>query len=157
MDWLAAFASKDEQRAEAAVMSLAEGGERSLAVLTALLQDPDEEVRWWAVRTLGEIELPGVGELLVEPLHDDDNEVRLCAAVALRHRPSTAAIPTLLGLMENEDPLMARLAGDALIAAGPLAVPGLVEVAGRGRHASRLFAALLKLVIPVQSQRFLRL
>jgi HEAT repeat protein len=128
MDWIGAFSSGDEQRAESAALSLAQAGAQALAVITELVHHPEAEVRWWTVRALGEMTLSESGRLLAERMADEDATVRQCAAAALRQRPALEALPALFTALEDEDALLARLAADALIALGKPALPGLVEV-----------------------------
>jgi HEAT repeat protein len=65
--------------------------------------------------------------LLVGALSDSDNGVRWCAGLALRTHPSSQSLPALVGMLADEDTLSRRLAGDALVAIGTPAVPGLLE------------------------------
>lgn len=128
MDWADAFASGNDQRAELAANLLVQDGHNAVDVCAELVQNPQTDVRWWAVRVLGELGLPECAELLSERLNDVDLSVRQCAALALRQHPHQATIPTLLSLLDHSDTLLARLAADALIAAGKPALTGLLEV-----------------------------
>jgi len=138
---LEALVSGEDHRAEEAATSLRGYGARALPPLRDLLASPDGERRWWAVRALAEIEAEGVVPLLLEALEDGDREVRHCAALALRRRPDPQALPALIARLESDDRLLASLAGDALVALGTPAVPGLIQVLERGSHAARLEAA----------------
>jgi HEAT repeat protein len=137
---LAAFASGDDRQVEAAARLVAERGAPALPAVVALLAAPDPEQRWWAVRILGEIGEPQVGAHLTRALHDPERSVRHCAALALRAQPWPPAIPDLLVLLGDEDRLLARLAGDALAAAGQAGTPGLLAVLQDGRQPARLEA-----------------
>lgn len=132
--------SGDDQRAEAAVRELAARGMDALPILADLLSDPQPDKRWWAVRVLAEINHPQVAPLLLAALHDADVSVRHCAALALRQQPAPQAIPALIAALESDDPLLARLAGDALIAIGGEAVPPLLEIMQNGPRPARLEA-----------------
>jgi HEAT repeat protein len=59
----------------------------------------------------------------------------------LSEQPSEAAIPDLIALLEDEDHLLARLAGDALIALGSLALPQLIQTLESGHPAAQIEAA----------------
>lgn len=139
-DLLVALTSGDEERAEAAAGELASQGEAALPALQDLLSSPEAEHRWWATRTLADIENHQVIPLLLAALRDAKAEVRHCAAVALRQRPSPQAVPRLAAILGSEDRLLARLASDALVAAGSEAVPALLEVMQKGTLAACLEA-----------------
>jgi HEAT repeat protein len=131
----------DDTRAEAAARNLAALGQAGLPALLALANDADAEKRWWALRTLAEIDARAAAVQLSSALSDPDPTVRQCAALGLNRQPNPAAIPALLTLLGDGDRLTARLAGDALIAAGSPAVPGLVEVLSEGTQSAQIEAA----------------
>jgi HEAT repeat protein len=79
--------------------------------------------------------------LLVKALRDPDPGVRQCAALALRHQPSSLAVPDLVAMLSAEDRLLSLLVADALVAVGKDAVPALLEVMQNGSRAARLEAA----------------
>jgi HEAT repeat protein len=137
MDWVGAFTSGDEQRAESAAKRLSAGGADRLDIIAALLNHPDPDVRWWAVRVTADTKLTGSGALLAVRLMDPVVEVQQCAALALRLCPDAGAIPALLKLLHHTDPLLARLAADALIAAGKSAKPGLLDTLHTGNLLAR--------------------
>ena len=132
--------SGDDRRAEIAAHQLAAQGSAVLPALRDLLISADPEIRWWALRALAEINDPQVSQLLSPYLQDPDPAVRQCAALALRQQPATQAIPGLIACLEVEDKLLAHLASDALVAAGPQAVPALLEIVQNGPQPSRLGA-----------------
>ena len=78
--------------------------------------------------------------LLQSSLHDPDPAVRQCAALALRQHPSPQVVPDLIDCLAASDRLLAHLAAEALIAAGPDAVPALLETMQNGSQAARLKA-----------------
>lgn len=137
---IAEFTSGSDARAEAAALQLAGEGPDSLAILEVLATEPDPDVRWWAMRTLAEVDDPGVAALLVSALEDPDLEVRKCGALALGKQPDGRAIPDLIQLLDTQDSLLARLAGNALVSIGAAAVPKLIEVMQNGSQAARLEA-----------------
>lgn len=122
---LADLQSGDGERGEAAAAALPAHGEAGLAALAPLLHNPDPETRWWAVRSLAGFLHPKAGELLTAALADGDGSVQQCAALALSQRPHAQAVPALLELLASDDGLLARLAGDALVAFGAAAVEPL--------------------------------
>lgn len=140
-EWIAALSSGDSEQAEAAASAAPEDRAAALEALDALLAEGDPEARWWATRALAEFEEEAAGDLLARALADADEAVRHCAAVSLRHAPHPAAIEALIERLSAEDHLLARLAGDALIAQGEAATPGLLDVLEKGDEAAKVEAA----------------
>ena len=140
-DLLADFTCGSDQRAEAAAMQLAADGLKSLPILKEFLHDTNEEVRWWAARSLAEIHYPEVIPLLLQALNDPKPAVRHCAALALRYQADPEAIHPLIQALNLPDQLMARLAADALIAIGEESVPALIEILQNSSQAARLESA----------------
>ncbi len=134
------FTGGSDKRAEKAALQLAAGGSLSLETLKELLRDTDVDIRWWATRTLAEIHAPESISLLLQALNDPTPAVQQCAAVALRHQADSRAIPQLISALSSSDRLLARLAGDALIAIGKDAVPALIEVTQGNSQPARLEA-----------------
>jgi HEAT repeat protein len=130
----------DDEKAEVAACQLACLGSAAIPKLEERLASADPDTRWWALRTLAEIEDPRVLPLLQASLHDPDPAVRQCAALALRQHPSPLAIPNLMDCLAESDRLLAHLAADALIATGPDAVPALLETMQNDSQAVRLQA-----------------
>jgi HEAT repeat protein len=139
-DLIRDLTSGDDGRAEAAARQVPALGCQILPHLRALLSSPQADSRWWAARSLAEVDDPRVPELLQTALHDSDLSVRQCAALALRCQPDARAVPDLIAMLDAEDRLLARLAADALVAIGEAAVPALLEVMGRAPQAARLEA-----------------
>jgi HEAT repeat protein len=135
------FTSGSDFRAEKAALDLTSTGLQNITVINQLLADQRVEVRWWAIRSLAEVQSPRVTQLLVNSLSDPDLSVRQCAALALQHQPDPLATPVLIQLLNSTDQLLARLAGDALIAIGSDAVPALLEVMQEGNLKIRIEAA----------------
>jgi len=123
---LAELTSGDEARAEAAALQLAEAGERALHALEPILDSEDLDHRWWAVRTLGQMDAPRI-DWLVKALGDGSGEVRAAAALALVTHPAEEAAPALVEALQDEDSIVAILAVNALIAIGQAAVPALLD------------------------------
>jgi HEAT repeat protein len=137
---LGTLTNGSDLQAEAAALRLAAGGSQNLAVIKDLLKSPHPDVRWWATRSLAEFHDPESAKLLIGSLDDADVSVRQCAAVALRQRPNSNAVPQLVKALNDPDRLMARLAADALIAIGEVAVPPMIEVMESGSSQARLEA-----------------
>lgn len=131
----------DEQLARKAASGIASLGEGILPELERMLSDASEDERWWAVRVLAEIDHPEATRLLKEGLHDERDSVRQCAALAFRKRPHPGAAAALIQLLDAQDSLTRRLAGDALIALGPDGVTPLLEVMEKGATRARVEAA----------------
>ena len=138
---IAEFTSGSDTRAEAAALELAAEGAKSLPLLKELTAEANPDARWWATRALAEIDDPEVPALLVHALVDPDPEVRYCGALALDRQPGEHAIPSLIQALDAQDRLLARLAGDALVATDAAAVPDLIEVMEDGPQLARLEAA----------------
>jgi HEAT repeat protein len=122
-------------------MGLAVHGERAFFALGEALTSPDPDLRWWAVRAIAGLDAEGVAGALIRALEDPEAAVRQCAALGLCHRPVAQAVRSLCRALGDPDALMARLAGDALIAAGQEATPDLIAVLQDGGPAARIEAA----------------
>ncbi len=124
---LADLLSGDLDRAEAAAAALpADNAEAAFAALLPLLQDENEDTRWWAVRALAGFTTPAASEQLTAALGDASASVQQCAALALSQRSWAASVPALAALLASRDSLLSRLAGDALVAQAGEAVPALI-------------------------------
>ncbi len=143
---LDALARGDEEAAEDAVTNLLREGLPSPEVLLPLLDSPDPDLRWWVLRTLGEIFHPKARAVLLDALHAPEAEIRQCAALGLRHHAqhgletaeAAQAVAALTPLLNEKDRLLASLARDALTAIGAPAVPALLETLQNGSPAARL-------------------
>ncbi len=138
---IADLTSGDDQRAEAASLALADLGEAALPALLDISENPDPDVRWWAIRALAGVPHPQAASRLQSGLHDPDPAVRQCAALGLNKQPCAEAIPSLIRLLGDSDRLLARLTADALIALGSPAVPALQEMLANATPAARVEAA----------------
>jgi HEAT repeat protein len=137
---IAELASGDDLRAERARAALTAHGLEALPALLRLAQSASPDHRWWALRCLTEIHHARADDRLLEGLHDPEVSVRQAAALALRDRPLAAAIPQLVSLLDSQDSLLSRLAGDALAAMGSVASPALAEAARSSSAATRIGA-----------------
>lgn len=130
-----------DEQAEAAALAIAALGEAALPALTRLSTSQVVDERWWALRCLAGMDGPGVTPLLIAGLRDPEVEVRQCAALGLSHNPDPAAIPDLVTALHLEDPMLRRLAAEALVAIGEPAVPALIETLAGGQDLARIEAA----------------
>ena len=133
--------SGDDQVAENAANAIAALGESALPALFELLDSDDPEARWWALRTVSGIPHLSAQQHLHSFLSDSDLEMQKCAAMGLRIQPYSEAIRDLVNLLEDEDRILARIAGDSLIATGSQAVPDLINSLGKGTTAAQIEAA----------------
>jgi HEAT repeat protein len=131
----------DDEQAETAARGIAAYGKRGLEALLPLIADPDPDRRWWAIRTLAEIKDPQAVQLLIQALSDPEPAVRGCAARGLQGQPDERAVPALVSALADRDSLVARLAGNALAAAGAMAVPALLEALRDSSFQSQVEAA----------------
>ena len=129
----------DDARAEAAVSELAGRGILILPALKALLNSAEVDARWWSIRTLAQMSAPP-SDWLIASLADSTGEVRQCALLALCLHPDANAIPALIRLLADPEPVSAELASSALTAIGSQAVPALIESLEEGAHKARLEA-----------------
>jgi HEAT repeat protein len=116
----------DDERAEAAANKLARSGDTNIPRLKALLEAPDEDQRWWGIRTLAQMESPPILSL-IQALADPAAAVREAAALALVGHPSEQAVPSLIQALGDRDSLVGTLAASALVAIGKSAVNPLLE------------------------------
>lgn len=133
--------SGEDRIAEGSVEEIATLGGSALPALFDLLEAAEPEERWWALRTLAVIPHPEVPPRLVAALKDPDPAVRQCATLGLSQQPYEAAIPDLIALLSDKDRLLARLAGDALIATGHQTVTALIEVLENASQPAKIEAA----------------
>ncbi|MFH1909091.1 MAG: HEAT repeat domain-containing protein [Chloroflexota bacterium] len=136
---LAELTCGDDARAEAAVSELAGRGILILPALKALLNSAEVDARWWSIRTLAQMSSPP-SDWLIASLADSTGEVRQCALLALCLHPDANAIPALIRLLADPEPVSAELASSALTAIGSQAVPALIESLEEGAHKARLEA-----------------
>ena len=127
-DLLAELLSGDDERADDAALALAQHPQKALPELYKLLDAPDSEHRWWAIRTIAGCETaPQTTPYLLAALEDTSSEVRQCAALALCHRPDPQAILPLIKALSDPDPMVASLASSALAILKKEAVPALMD------------------------------
>lgn len=125
-DLLADLTSGNDDRAEAAASALAQTGESAIPALEPLLESSDVDQRWWAVRTLAQMDHPRP-KWFVRALNDDSAEVRQAAALALAAHPIEEAAPALVKALSDEESMVVSLAVNALTAVGQSALPSLLN------------------------------
>lgn len=140
-DLLQDLTSGESQRAEEAALELPKHKDAALQELTQLSKSNDADTRWWVTRALAGFAQSVAGDLLAKGLADSDASVRQCAALALSKQPRAAAIPALIVTLQSEDILLARLAADALVALGPVAVEPLIAALQTDQHNGQVEAA----------------
>ncbi len=133
--------SGDDDVAENAANTITALGETALPALFGLLASADPNARWWALRALAGIPHPEVPVQLQRFLGDPDPDIRQCAAMGLSRQPWVEAIPDLVNVLGHEDRLLARLAGNALIATGSQAASPLIDTLENGTPAAQIEAA----------------
>ena len=124
-DLLADLTSGKTERAEAAALALPKQ-KGALEKLSELVRDKNPDLRWWATRAIAEFKGEKAGQLLLTALKDADKSVRHCAALGLSKHPNPKAVSQFIHSLSESDPLLARLAGDALIAHGKDATEALI-------------------------------
>ena len=124
---IAEFNSDDDYAAERSAISLSSYGELVTTLLEELLESEDEDQRWWAIRTFSLLDNPPVN-LFIKMLSDKSVEVRKCATLAIKQHPTVLALDKLLELLSGKDPLLIKLAADALISIGTPAIPGILRL-----------------------------
>jgi len=134
---LAELLCGDDERAELAAGRLAELSRESLAEVLSLLDSPAADTRWWAVRTLAQMDKPPI-ETLIRCAEDENEEVRQCGILALVYHPDARAVPCLMNNLMDSEPVTVNLAASALIEIGSPAVPALLSLPGDAPHASRV-------------------
>ncbi len=131
--------SGDDIRAEAAATRLPAF---PAASLNPLLDSPDVDVRWWALRALAGFQSTAdVVHRLASALDDESDEIKQCAALGLCHHPHPESVSPLMRALSSPDSMTAKLACNALIAIGPEAVSSLVEALRNASPSGRLEAA----------------
>jgi len=117
----------DDSRAEFAAIQLAEYGESVEPAVRRTLESEEPDTRWWAVRTLAQMNQPP-SELLLRSLTDTSAEVQQCAILAICHHPVESAVPELLNIIAKTESLTCHLAASALISIGNGSIPELLTV-----------------------------
>jgi len=102
------FSGRDETLRIHSRESLVKIGNRAIPQLIEVLNDPQDWVRWEAVKTLGEIGDPKAAPALVEALEDEEFDVRWLAAIGLIRMDIKGIKPLLQALMKKGDSALLR-------------------------------------------------
>jgi hypothetical protein len=129
----------DDLRAEKAAACLPQFGADGLQALHTLLKSQNMDERWWAVRAMAGFE-EGASADLQAAIKDKSSEVRQAAAMAFCHHPDANAIPLLIAVLDDPDPMTGKLASNALILHGTEATLALLQVLTSGKPSARLEA-----------------
>ncbi len=124
---LAELISGDDERAEKSIPAITALGMAALPALMDLTHAKEADTRWWAVRALAASPHTRTEDLLLL-LSDSAPQVRAAAALAVCDHPHECAVQVLIKTLEDTDPLVAGLAGNALAKIGRPSVPDLLEV-----------------------------
>ena len=133
------LSSGDDPRAELAADRLSAIGNEITPALINKLESKDPDNRWWAIRTLAQMDTPPM-DLLISSLEDVSQEVQQCATLAICHHPDNRAIPVLLKLLIDSETVSCNLAATALIAIGKESIPELLELLPNLKELSRIEA-----------------
>ena len=136
---LAELTSGDDAKAEVAAAQIAASGSKSLPALVRLLDSPDTDTRWWAIRTLAQMQEPPL-DILIRFAGDEDEELRQCAILGLVHHPDERAVPILMQQLLGTEPVTVNLSASALLEIGTPAVDALLELPQDAPHLSRVEA-----------------
>lgn len=96
---IAQLGTKDGEVRQRARQSLVAIGKPAVPLLIEALSNHDAQVRWEAVKTIGEIRAPIAAAALVETLEDEEFDVRWLAAEALIALGREAVVPLLKALL----------------------------------------------------------
>jgi HEAT repeat protein len=124
-----------------AATRLPQFGLEALEAVRNLLKVQNVDVRWWAVRAAAGFDNTyGTTEDLLTALEDESAEVRQAAAMAFCHRSDPQALAALARSLSDTDPMVSRLASNALVLLGSEAVTVLLDVLKNEKHTARLEA-----------------
>jgi len=120
------------------------GDDRAGPALIQSLRDSSPEVRAAALAAIGRLEYDNAVMPVVGLVRDPNDEVRRRAVQALGEIGSERAASALIPILQQEN--LARQAQQALVNAGPVAVPELRDLVRRGSTMSHRYLALEALV-----------
>ncbi|MBN1317115.1 MAG: HEAT repeat domain-containing protein [Anaerolineales bacterium] len=145
----------DEAQKEEAALELINAADSDagtiISELGAVLENGDEDARWWAARALAGIYHPQAARLLLAALSDPDEDIRVCAIMGLGEHKGGGAVDQLLNLMRESSEYVARHIGDALSKIGEEAAPGLIAALEDERIIVRVQAA--RSLVRIESQQ----
>ena len=140
-----------EEEMESAAAELMVVGQPSVPGLRAVLEAGETDARWWTARALAGIPGTEALQILLATLVDPDEDVRVCAVLALGERREEAAVEPLLALMAGGSDYQRRHIGDALSKIGEPAVAGLIKALEDPSPAVRANAA--RALVRIESQQ----
>ncbi len=105
---ISALRSHDGMERQRARQSLVAIGEAAVALLTEATTDPNRQVRWEAVKALGEIGDPAAAPALVAALEDEESGVRWLAAEGLIALERDGLVSLLQALEERSQSVWLR-------------------------------------------------
>lgn len=147
---LAELISGDDARAENSIPALTALGAVVMPALLDLTRAREADTRWWAVRALAASPHTRTEDLL-PLLSDSAPEVRAASALAICEHPHECAVSGLVKALDDADPLVAGLAGNALVKIGSPSVPSLLEVMNKAPTGIRILA--LRTLSEIRDQR----
>lgn len=119
----------------------------AIPALRELIHDPDDDVKWFAIHALGELD-DSSGSLIFRMLEDVSSRVRITACHAIGQLAYTPALPSVRVLMTDPDPAVRAQACWTLGAMGDHASEEYLLKAGEDNEVNVRFeagGALLKL------------
>ncbi len=137
----------EDDRAEAAALTLGTRGCDTVAFLEPLLVDASADRRWWAARALGQLRCEAAYQLLIGSLSDPAADVRACAAFALGEAQAESAVRPLAQALTDSSVYVSAMAADALARIGKASVPILIDRLRHGTSLERARAAKALLAI----------
>lgn len=149
---LARLSDGTEKEKEEAAEELVTFGKAAVPALEEILTGgtADPDARWWAVRALAEIPGRLASHLLIQALSDPDEDIQVCAVLALGERREKRAVRPLVGLLPDASGYLSRHISDALSKIGEPAVPQLMVLLSHETAAVRALAA--RALVPIESQ-----
>jgi HEAT repeat protein len=122
-----------------ALDALGKSGDGALVgPISALADDPSEELRAKALRSLGELGYPDASPFVLRALDDESWRVRTQAANCAGRIGCLAAIPRLTELLGDEQWWVSYRAAEALYVLGEEGRRALADAAARPGHAGRV-------------------
>ena len=97
-----------------ALEELARSDPQALAAIQDMMNDPSEDVRWWSIDSLADIDSKESIPLLMNMLDDSSAKVRREVINSLGRLGASDAGPQLAGFLDSEDPETRAYAADAI-------------------------------------------
>ena len=97
-----------------ALEELARSDPQALAAIQDMMNDPSEDVRWWSIDSLADIDSKESIPLLMNMLDDSSAKVRREVINSLGRLGASDAGPQIAGFLDSEDPETRAYAADAI-------------------------------------------